>query len=204
MHAAMPPGAAQALIVKEPVAGTAGRRGKQARQWSERASGVLYERSEGNVRRKYYFCVLFVWAGGRLAAPGAAEGCFQAAGEGLFIAQGGNLHVLTDGSAEVGEAGEVAGEGEGFVDILLGGMGQEFGVADGREDRQPSAGDVRLADEGDDGEAHEEGIAGGGVAVVGEGIEGDVGGMVLAEVGQALGAANEVEAGWGKWGVVSG
>ena len=41
------------------------------------------------------------------------------------------------------------------------------------------AGDVGLAGEGDDGDAHPEGFAGGGGAVVGEGVQGD-GDLVVA------------------------
>ena len=54
---------------------------------------------------------------------------------------------------------------------------------------------VAVAGEGDDGEAHPEGLAGGGGAVVGKGVEGDVGVVVKSKVcGGGFGVRAEIEA----------
>ena len=54
------------------------------------------------------------------------------------------------------------------------GVGDQFWEADVGEDADAGAADGGFAGEGDDGDAHPEGVAGGGGAVVGEGVEGDV------------------------------
>ena len=73
-------------------------------------------------------------------------------------------------------------------------MGDEFGETADREDRDAATADGGVAAQGDDGDAHPEGIAGGGDAVVGEGIEGDVDAVIEAVIFEAGLCGGELEA----------
>ena len=52
--------------------------------------------------------------------PGRAECVLHVAGEEGGIHEGGGLHCLAEGGAELGEAGEVGGEGVGDCCSLVG------------------------------------------------------------------------------------
>ena len=71
--------------------------------------------------------------------------------------------------------------------------GDQVGKLEIGEDAQPGAAWGGLAGEGDDGDAHPEGIAGGGDAVIDEGVETDVDAVEGAEVFAAALAANEFD-----------
>ena len=81
----------------------------------------------------------------------------------------GEFGRLAEGGREVGEAGEVGGEGGGEADVVVGGGGDEFGEAGLVRTLAATRPRVGLAGEGDDGDAHPEGVAGGGVAGEGKG-----------------------------------
>ena len=68
------------------------------------------------------------------------------------------------------------------MDVLVGCFGDHFRVGDVGKDTDTAAGDGGWAGEGDDGNAHPEGVAGGGAADIGEGVEGDVDFVVLVHV----------------------
>ena len=111
------------------------------------------------------------------------------------VHEGGGLHAVAEGGAEGGEAGEVGGEGGGDLGEVVGGVGDEFLEAEVGELAEAGAGDGGGAWEGDDGDAHPVGVEGGGVAVVGEGVEADVDVVVEAEVFGAGAAGEEGDAG---------
>src|SRR5690606_15573498 len=102
-------------------------------------------------------------------APDGAEGVGEAGGVGGAVAEGGVEHALAERFAEGCAAGGVGGEPAGGGDVVVGRVGDEIGEADGVEEGDADAGGVGAAGERDDGNAHVEGFAGGGGAVVGKG-----------------------------------
>ncbi len=96
------------------------------------------------------------------------------AGEGGGVADGGLPEVLAHVGAESGEGFRVLGEIDGGVDVageIRGGELFEAGVA---EEGDALAGGPAVAVETEDGDALPEGFHGGGAAVVGKGVEGDI------------------------------
>src|SRR5690606_52985 len=85
----------------------------------------------------------------------------------------------------------VGGEPAGGGDVVVGRVGDEIGEADGVEEGDADAGGVGAAGERDDGNAHVEGFAGGGGAVVGKGVERDVDAAVEGKVAAAVGDGRE-------------
>ncbi len=132
-----------------------------------------------------------------MAFPGGAVGGFDVFGVAGGVHEGGGGDAGTKGVAHVGELGEVLCEVGGDLDEFFGGGGGELGEVEVFELAPAGAGDGGLAgeaDEGDDGDAHVEGVEGGGVAVVGEGVEGDVDLVIELEVFFVLLEGDEGEA----------
>ena len=127
----------------------------------------------------------------RTILPGLAVGGFDVAGEKRGVHEGGGLHLFAERGAEGLEAGRIGGELLGEGEELVGGLGDEVGEADGGEEADADARHVAVAGEGEDGDAHPEGFAGGGGAVVGEGVEGDVEAVVAFEVAGVVGEFGE-------------
>ncbi len=117
--------------------------------------------------------------------PEGVIGVFEVGGEVGRVHDGGILQALAEGGAEIGEAGEIGGEGGGDVEVLVGSRGDEFREAEVGKHAAAEALGIGGAGEGDGGDAHPEGVAGDGVAVDGEGVEEDVelgvGGEVVGE-----------------------
>jgi hypothetical protein len=124
----------------------------------------------------------------------AVEG-FEVAGEAEGVGEGGIQERFAEGLAEMGEAGEVVGESGGELNVLVGGMGDEISEMESREDRDAAAAGGGLAGKGDDRDAHEEGVEGGGAAGIGEGVEGDIHVVVLLKVLGEWGVVGEMDAG---------
>jgi len=108
------------------------------------------------------------------------------------------LHAFAEGGAEVGEAGEIVGERFCDFDEFLGGVGDEFGQIEVGELTEAGAGDGGLpppTGERYHGDAHPAGVEGGGVSVVGEGVEAKVDAVVEFEILLARLAVEEGDAG---------
>ena len=76
----------------------------------------------------------------------------------------------------------IIGEGDGFIDVIVGGRRDEFIEACGVENRCGDAIGMCLTAEGDDGHAHAESFASGESAVVREGVKGDIDVGILLKV----------------------
>ena len=127
--------------------------------------------------------------------PGAAIEVFQVAGEERGVHERRGLHALAERGAEHGEPREVGGERGGDLYEFVRGVGDEFFEVEIGELAEAGARDCGSAGEGDDGDAHPEGVETGGVAVVGNGVEGDVDVVVEGEVIGAGAAGVEGDAG---------
>jgi hypothetical protein len=127
-------------------------------------------------------------------APGVAVGGFDGLGEGFAVEEGGGFHAVAEGAAEFGEAGGILGEGDGELDEFLGGFADELGEAEVVGLGPCAAAPLGGADVGGDGDAHIEGVHGGGVAVVREGIEAEVDLVVELVVVDGGGAGDEGDA----------
>ena len=106
--------------------------------------------------------------------PHLAIGRFNVFDEGGGIHDGGIAQALAEGGAELLQAREVIGEGDGSFDVLLAGVGEQVDEVHVGEYADAQAGGVFCASEGNDGDSHPEGVAGDGVAGDGEGVEEDV------------------------------
>src|ERR1051326_5940365 len=124
---------------------------------------------------------------GTITLPHLAVGGFEVAGEGCGVEKGGGSQGIAKGGAGGGWGRGILREGGRDVDVIGGGLGDEVGTADGREEAGAHARHVDGAGEGYHRDAHPEGVAGGGGAVVGVRVEGDVdlvvGGEVIVEAG---------------------
>jgi len=98
------------------------------------------------------------------------------------IHQGRFRETIAHGGPEFGQAREVAGEGGRDGDVLVGGLSDKFREVGVGEDGDAGAGEGELAGERDDWNAHPQGVAGGGAAVVGEGVQGDVDAVIGVKV----------------------
>jgi hypothetical protein len=105
------------------------------------------------------------------------------------------LEVVAEVRAEGGEGFGILREGDGGMDVGGEVRGGELGEAGVAEEGDALAGGPAIAIETEDGDALPEGFHGGGAAVVGEGVEGDidigVGGEEVV-VGGAAGAGEAV------------
>ena len=126
-----------------------------------------------------------------MGLPCCAEGGLEIFCEAWAVHQGGILQAVAEGGSEGLALEGIGGECGGNGNIFRHGLGDEFLEADLRKQAHADAGAVRITCEGDHGNAHPEGLAGGGGAVVGEGVEGDIDGGILGEV--RLGACAPVE-----------
>src|SRR5690242_90022 len=98
------------------------------------------------------------------------------------IHEGGFFETMSQRLPQVGEAREIGGEGGCELGVLFGGIGDQFEEADIGQDAFAGARDGGSAFQGYNRAAHVEGVAGGGAAAVREGVEGNVGLVVLGEV----------------------
>src|SRR5579871_2635569 len=121
--------------------------------------------------------------GGLEASPGdLLVDRFDVAGETRRVHQWGILQARSQGRSQLGKSREIVGQLGCDLDVLIGRICDEIGQPDVREDASTGAGDGGSALQADDGDAHVEGIEGGGSAAVGEGVEGDIDVVVLREV----------------------
>lgn len=128
-------------------------------------------------------------------APGLAVVGFESTGEADVITENAALNHGAEVVAEGKSLGLISGKADGDVDVVGFVLGDEFGRAEVVEEADADAGDVAVAGDGDDGDAHVHGFDRGGCAVVGPGVEGDVDSGIGVEVfGFALGFSEEGDA----------
>ena len=99
---------------------------------------------------------------------------FHLAGKGGGVADGGLLEVLAHMGAEGDQRFGILGESDGGLDIAGEVRRGELREASVTEEGDALAGGPAVAVEAEDGDALPEGFHGGGAAVVGEGVKGDI------------------------------
>lgn len=125
----------------------------------------------------------------------SAEGGFHGAGEAGLVHEGGFLQARAELPAELGEAREIGREGGDGLDVgFVGGAGP-FGETKGGELAESAAADGGFAEAAGDRDAHPAGIEAGGVAVAGEGIEGEIDLVIGFQIAWAELKAEEGKAG---------
>ena len=136
-----------------------------------------------------------VLRGGAPRAPHVAVGRLDVAGEAGGLTQGRCVHAVAHRGAEQHPLPRVGGQGRGDLNVLLGGMRDELGKGQIGKNGDTDAAGVALTGESYHGEPHPERLAGGGGAVVGKRVEGDIGLVVKSEMcGVGIGVSAEIEA----------
>jgi len=99
--------------------------------------------------------------------------------------------VINQRGFDGGAAGGVLGEIDGESLIGFGGCGDEVWLLRCCQEAGGDTADEAVSRQGDDGYAQPEGIAGGGVAADGEGIERDIDGVITLEMVMLIGRLGE-------------
>lgn len=91
-------------------------------------------------------------------------------------------------------AGGIGGERGGLFDVVFGGMCHPVGESGVGEDRSANAADEPVSGLGNDGDSHPQSLAGGGAAVIREGVECDIDVFVVGQQFAVRRGAEQIDA----------